>query len=273
MVTAGGVPVAETRSGGVRLRYTVDGPADGSPLLLSNSLGSTLELWDPVLPAFIERFRVIRYDQRGHGGSDAPPGEYQLDTLGNDAIAVLDAVGVGRADVAGISLGGMTAAWLAIEAPDRVDRFVLANTGALIGTAALWNERIATVTTKGMGAIADGLLGRWFTAAFRRDRPDVVARYRRMIEACPVAGYVGCCAAVRDADLRAELGRIRAPTLVIVGTDDVATPPAFGELLQAGIAGATLVALEAAHLSNVERADEFARAVTDFLDRSGGDHG
>jgi 3-oxoadipate enol-lactonase len=265
--------MAEAMSGAVRLRYTVAGAADRPPLLLSNSLGSTLELWDPVLPALLERFRVIRYDQRGHGGSDAPPGEYRLETLGGDALAVLDAAGVGRAHVAGISLGGMTAAWLAIQAPDRVDRIVLANTGALIGTAALWNERIDTVTRKGMGAIVDGLLGRWFTAAFRRERPEVVAAFRRMIETCPVRGYAGCCAAVRDADLRAELGRIQAPALVIVGTADVATPPALGELLRAGILGATLVALEAAHLSNVERADEFARAVTDFLDRSGADHG
>ncbi|MFN0178242.1 MAG: 3-oxoadipate enol-lactonase [Gemmatimonadales bacterium] len=265
--------MAEARSGGVRLRYTVDGPADGLPLLLSNSLGSTLEMWDPVLPAFSERFRVIRYDQRGHGGSDVAPGEYRLDSLGGDALAVLDAAGVGRAPVAGISLGGLTALWLAIQAPERIDRIVLANTGAQIGTAALWNERIAAVTTNGMGAIVDGLLGRWFTPAFRRDRPDVVATFRRMIEACPVSGYTGCCAAVRDADLRAELGRVHAPTLVIVGTADVATPPSLGELLQAGIPGAMLVALEAAHLSNVERADEFARAVTDFLDRSGADHG
>ena len=263
----------EAVSGGVRLHYQVDGPAAGPPLLLSNSLGTTLELWDPILPALAERFRVVRYDQRGHGRSDGPEGDYHLGTLGHDALAVLDAVGAERAHVAGISLGGQTALWLAIHAPARVDRLVLANTGAAIGTAALWNARIDTVRSSGIGAIVEGLLGRWFTPAFHHERPDLLAQFQTMILTCPVAGYVGCSAAVRDADFRADLGRITAPSLVIVGTADVATPPALGEALRDGIADARLVALDAAHLSNVERADEFARALTDFLDQPGDPHG
>ncbi len=263
----------EASSGGVRLHYRVDGPAGGPALLLSNSLGTTLELWDPVLPALAERYRVIRYDQRGHGRSDGPEGDYDLSTLGRDALAVLDAAGAERAPVAGISLGGQTALWLGIHAPARVARLVLANTGAAIGTAALWNARIETVRSAGMAAIVEGLLGRWFTPAFHRERPDLLARFRTMIESCPVAGYVGCSAAVRDADLRADLGRVTAPSLVIVGTADVATPPALGEALRDGVPDARLVALDAAHLSNVERADEFARALTDFLHHSGDPHG
>jgi 3-oxoadipate enol-lactonase len=265
--------VPEAIAGGVRLHYQADGPANGPPLLLSNSLGTSLELWDPILPALTPRFRVIRYDQRGHGRSDGPEGDYDLATLGRDAVAVLDAAGAKRAHVAGISRGGMTALWLGIHAGARVDRLVLANTGAAIGTPALWNARIDTVRTSGMAAIVEGLLGRWFTPGFHREHPDRLAGFRAMIRSCPVAGYLGCSAAVRDADLRADLSRITAPSLVVVGTADVATPPALGEALRAAIPASRLVALDAAHLSNVERADEFARAVIDFLDQSGDSHG
>src|SRR3989454_9339849 len=211
----------EALSSGCRTWYTADGPAGGPPLLLSNSLGTTASLWDAALPALTARCRVIRYDTRGHGRTSVPPGPYSLETLGRDAIAVLDAAGVERAHVCGISLGGLVGMWLGVFAPERVRGLILANTGAQIGTAELWNQRISAVEAKGMGAMVDRLLQRWFTPGFRKRRPDVIARFRAMIESCSPTGYAGCCAAVRDADLRDAIGRIRAPSLVIVGTHDV----------------------------------------------------
>ncbi len=250
---------------GVRLAWTADGAADLPVLLLSNSLGTTMALWDAIVPRLAARFRVVRYDTRGHGASDRPAGDYSLDALGRDALAVLDAAGAARASVGGISLGGLTAMWLGIHAPLRIDRLVLANTGARIGTDELWNERIRLVLESGMGAIVDGLLWRWFTPDFRAQSPDVLARYRAMISGTPPVGYAGCCAALRDADLRPGLRTIRAPTLVIGGTADVATPLALSEVIEAGIPGARLERLPAAHLSNVERPEAFASLVIDFL--------
>jgi 3-oxoadipate enol-lactonase len=266
-------PVPEASSHGCSIHYAVDGPADGPALLLSNSLGTPMALWDRVLPWLTARFRVIRYDQRGHGRSDHPDGAYSIEGLGQDALAVLDDAGVSHAHVAGVSLGGMTALWLGIHAPHRVGRLVLANTGAQIGTADGWNTRIAAVRAGGMPAITELLLARWFTAAFRVAEPALMAEFRAMLEGCSVAGYNGCAAAVRDADLRDGLTRIRAATLVIVGADDLATPPSLGEALRDTIAGARLVSLPAAHLSNVERPKAFAEAVVRFLDPSGMPHG
>jgi 3-oxoadipate enol-lactonase len=265
--------VAEVENEGARIHHTVDGPADRPVLLLSNSLGTTTALWDAVLPPLATRFRVVRYDQRGHGRSSAPAGPYRLETLARDALAVLDAVGAARAFVAGISLGGMTALRLALDAPDRVEQLILANTGAAIGTAELWNERIRAVEEGGMEAVADGLLGRWFTEAFRREEPDIVARFRSMLTSCPVAGYCGCCAAIRDADLRPELGQVGIPTLVIVGSADVATPPASGAAIRDGIPYARLTTLRAAHLSPVERPADFAALVLLTFDQPGAEHG
>jgi 3-oxoadipate enol-lactonase len=251
---------------GCRICYALDGPPGRPVLLLSNSLGTSLELWDGVLPALARRFRVIRYDARGHGRSGAPPGPYQLEALGRDALAVLDAGGAARAAVCGLSLGGLTAMWLGVHAPERVSRLVLANTGARIGSPALWNQRIAEVEGGGMSAIADRLLERWFTPDFRRRRPEVVARYHAMIASCSPAGYVGCCAAIRDADLRDAIGAITAPALIVAGAADEATPPALGEAARERIPGARIATLEAAHLSNVEQPERFAELVVEFLD-------
>ncbi len=245
--------------------YQVDGPSEAPALLLSNSLGTTDALWDRVLASFRTRFRVIRYDTRGHGRSAVTPGPYSLATLGADAVAVLDAAGIGRAHCCGVSLGGLTGMWLGIHAPHRIDRLVLANTGALVGTAEIWNRRIAVVETEGMTAIVPSLLERWFTPEFRAGNPSTVAMFSRMLAGIPPVGYVGAAAAVRDADLREQIAAIRAPTLVVVGTRDPATPPALGELIRDRITGARLVGLDAAHLSNVEQPAAFATAVTDFL--------
>jgi 3-oxoadipate enol-lactonase len=248
--------------------YTTDGPADAPLLLLSNSIGCTHELWEPNLAALAERFHVVRYDTRGHGRSATPGDAFTMEQLGRDAIGVIDAAGGSRtrtAHVLGISLGGVTAMWLGVNAADRVERLVLANTGAKIGTVDGWNERMRGLREHGMGAVADASMARWFTPPFRERHADVVARYRAMVAACPADGYLGCSAAIRDTDLREDIRRITAPTLVIVGAQDLSTTPADGALIQDRIPGARLASLDCAHLSNIERASEFSAAVLEFL--------
>jgi 3-oxoadipate enol-lactonase len=247
------------------LAFEVAGPIAGPPLVLSNSLGTDRGLWDDQFAALSRRFRVLRYDTRGHGASDAPAGEYALERLGRDVLALMDAADMTRAHVAGISIGGLTALWLGIHAPDRVQRLVLANTAARIGSLTTWNDRVRTVASLGVAALADATMERWFTPTFRAANGATVARIRTMFLATPAAGYLGCCAALRDADLRAEAGLVRAPSLVITGACDPATSPADGEWLAAAIDGAEILELDAAHLSNIERAREFTDAMVRFL--------
>jgi 3-oxoadipate enol-lactonase len=257
--------VAEVDAGGCRIWYSVSGRDDGEALLLSNSLGTDAELWTPQLPELARAFRVVRYDTRGHGRSQAPPGSYTLERLGQDALAVLDAAGVARAHVCGISLGGLTAMWLALFAAPRVGRIVLANTNARVGTHESWDQRIALVREQGMAAVAAATMERWFTAGFRQREPGACERIRAMVAACPPEGYVGCCGALRTADLREQVGGIAAPALVVTGVHDPVTSPAAAAELAARIPHARLVTLPAAHLSNVEEAAAFTSAVLVFL--------
>jgi 3-oxoadipate enol-lactonase len=250
---------------GARIAYQVEGPEQAPALLFSNSLGSDLDLWQLQVPACVRSFRVIRYDLRGHGRSSVPPGPYTIELLGQDALAVLDAAGVAQGDFVGISIGGLTGLWLGIHAPERVGKLVLANTGAKIGTDESWNQRIQAVRSQGLAAIADTVLGRWFTPQFAASRPDLVAPIRRTFETCNPDGYIGCCEALRDADLRDEIGSIRTPILVITGTFDQSTTPALGQEIEARIPKARLVELAAAHISNIEQADEFNRAMLGYL--------
>jgi 3-oxoadipate enol-lactonase len=255
----------ELRRDGLRLWYTVDGPDAAPALLLCNSLGATLDLWTPQLPALAARFRVIRFDTRGHGRSAPPGGAATLDDLGRDALAVLDAAGAARAHVCGISLGGQVAMWLGLHAPERVDRLVLAATGARIATAADWQARIDAVFAHGLGPVADTAPERWFTAAFRAAHAATVARCQEALRAASPEGYAACCAALRDADLREAVAGLRAPALVVAGAADPATPPALLRDLAARIPGARLAELPAAHLVNVEAAAAFTGLVQDFL--------
>lgn len=251
------------REGG-RIHWRVDGPPYAPALLCSNSLGSDLDLWRPQLAA-LRAYRIIRYDTRGHGRSSAMPGPYDLDLLGQDAVAVLDAAGAKRADFLGISLGGLTGMWLGLRAPERVRKLVLANTGAKIGTTESWNQRIEAVRSQGLAAIADSVLARWFTPEFTATGAGILAQIRATFIATPAEGYIACCEALRDADLRDQIAGIRAPVLVVTGAGDLSTPPALGELVRDRIAGARLVSLATAHISNVEQPDAFNRAVLDFL--------
>jgi 3-oxoadipate enol-lactonase len=253
--------VAEIEAGGLTLWYDVSGRADAPPLLLSHALGTTADLWAPQMAAFANAFRVIRYDTRGHGRSSVPPGSYAIDQLGRDALAVLDAAGVDRAHIGGLSLGGLTAMWLGIHAPHRIISLILSSTAARIGTPEGWNDRIQQVRTIGLGAIADATMERWFTNGFRERHPDIVSRHRAMVASCHPDGYLGCCAAIRDADLREAIAGIDAPVLIIAGAADPVTTPDHGREMRARIARSRMVTLEAAHLSNVERADEFNATV------------
>jgi 3-oxoadipate enol-lactonase len=251
---------------GARIHYRVDGPDGAPPVLMSNALGTTLDMWSAQVERLQSRFRLIRYDTRGHGRSSAPAGEYTLEELGEDAIHVLDAAGVDGAHVCGLSLGGLAAMWIAIFQPSRVRALVVADTAARIGTTERWVERATKARVEGMSAIADLNMNNWFTAAYREREPGTVARFQRMVAACSPDGYIGCCAALRDADLRESISRIRASTLVIAGDQDPSTPVTDAELISQRIPDATLLTLGAAHLANVEAADSFSRHLETFLE-------
>jgi 3-oxoadipate enol-lactonase len=239
---------------------------DGAPaLMLSNSLGTDLTMWDDQADAFAEHFRLIRYDRRGHGQSGAPKGPYSFDHFGRDILAVLDALGVKKTHWCGLSMGGMDGQWLGANAPDRVDRLVLANTHYHYADKAPWADRLRFLEQHPLSDLVAANMERWFTKGFRERAPQTIARMTKMFVATDHAGYAACVAAVRDIDFRASNPTIKAPTLVIVGAQDPATPPAAGETIAKAIAGARLVALDAAHISNVEQPQAFTKAVLDFL--------
>ena len=257
--------MATTESGGVRLHYEVSGNPRGAVLVLVNSLGSNLHMWDKVLPAFESGFRVLRFDMRGHGESGLSPQPFTIEQLGRDVLQLLDEVKVDRASVCGLSLGGVVALWLGIHAPARVERLVFANTAARIGNQEMWEQRIATVANTGMSPLAVATLERWFTPTYRARHPEEMEQIRAMIAATDPGGYLACCAVLRDADLRAEIGAIEAASLVITGTHDPATPPSDGRAIDAALRNSRYLELDASHLSAWECADEFAAAVVQHL--------
>jgi 3-oxoadipate enol-lactonase len=223
-------------------------------------------MWDDPLPRLKERFRVLRYDQRGHGRSPAPPGPYTIADLAGDALELLDRLGLERVSFCGVSLGGMTGMWLALNAPERLDRLALCCTSAYLPPRENWADRAATVRARGMEAVAEAALERWFTPALVERRPDAVERARRALLGVSAEGYAGCCEAIATHDLRAEVGSIRVPTLVLAAADDPATPPEHGRLIAEAVEGARLVVLERGrHLVAVEQPDEFAGAVLAHL--------
>lgn len=242
-------------------------PRPGAPaLLLMNSLGCSLEMWDDQLAALQERFEMIRYDVRGHGkSSTGTRTELTIDRLARDALAVLDACGIARAHLCGLSLGGMTAMHIAKEWPDRVLKVALCNTAPYMPSRESWQARMSQVTTQGVASIVEAVLGRWFTPEFHAAEPARVDRIRQMLLTASPQGYAACCAAIRDMDQREAIKSITTTTLAIGGTRDPGTPPADAELIANSIAGAKLVMLEAAHLSNIERAAEFTAALLEFL--------
>lgn len=250
---------------GCDIAYRWDGPQDAPTLLLSNSLGTSMAMWEPQLAAFGTHFRVLRYDSRGHGRSDAPPGAYSMDRLGRDVIELLDFLGVRKAHVCGVSKGGMVAQWLGIREPHRVNRLVLANTSAYMGPPSNWDARIASVLENGMAPLAEASMKRWFTKAFRETTAPALSLIFAQLQGTDPQGYAGCCAAIRDMDMRRTVRLIESPVLVIGGTRDAATPPPHSEALAAEIPNGTLAMLDAAHLSNVEQAQSFTHQSLAFL--------
>lgn len=260
-------PVPLTTARGT-FRVTVDGDADAPALILSNSLGTTLEMWDPQVAAFAEHHRVIRYDTRGHGGSPVTPGPYSFADLGQDVLAVLDALGIERAAFCGISMGGHTGLWLGIHAGGRFNAIAVCNSAALIGTAQGWNDRVAMVREGGQAAmqsLAASSPGRWFSAHFVTAQPAIVERARSWIAAIAPEGYAACCEALAASDLRTDLHRITTPTLLLAGASDPVTTVADTQAMQAGIRGAQLAVVPASHLSNLEAPKAFDQAVLRFL--------
>lgn len=249
-----------------RLYHVADGPSDAPVVLFAPSLGSTLAMWDDQVPALTAAHRVVRFDLRGHGRSEATPGPYEIADLGRDILGLLDELAIERADLCGISIGGMGAIWAAAHAPDRVRRLVLCSTSARLGPAESWTARATLVRREGMAAVADAVAARWVTPAWAAAHPARLAELRAMVAATDPHAYAEWCDAIARMDLRPELGAIRAPTLVIAGGEDPAIPTADIAELEAGIAGARLeVVAGGAHLPNLERSAVVDRLILDHL--------
>jgi 3-oxoadipate enol-lactonase len=251
---------------GVRTHYLWDGPEDAPVVVLSNSLGSDLSMWDAQVPLLAKDFRVLRYDTRGHGQSSVPPGPYTIEQLGGDLLGLLDGLGLERVSFCGLSMGGVIGMWLGTHAPLRIYKLLLCNTGAKIGTDDMWSSRIAQLSAAGMPAIVEMTLDRWFTPAFRASHPDEIEAVRRMIQNTPLEGYIANCEALRTADLRDAIASIHNPTLVIVGEHDPATPPELGQFIADEIPFSLYVELDSAHMSAIEAADAFAETARSFLE-------
>ncbi|HYH35539.1 MAG TPA: 3-oxoadipate enol-lactonase [Nocardioides sp.] len=253
----------------VAVPHTVIGDDAAPVVVLSNSLGATRGMWDPQVPALAERFRVVTYDTRGHGESPAPAGPYALDDLVDDVVALLDEVGADRAHVAGLSLGGMTAMRLAAREPARVQRLAVLCTSSKTDPQGFL-DRAAAARAGGTAPLAPAVVSRWLTPPFAAEQPELVGRLEAMIAGADDEGYAACCEVVAQLDLRDDLARIAAPTLVISGAEDPALPPEHQRLIAAGIPGARLLTVSpAAHLANLERTAEIAAALLDHFDRTG----
>jgi len=263
-----GMPFVDV--GELRTHYALTG--DKEPVLLfSNSLGTDFSMWDPQMAELERRFRILRYDTRGHGkssvASSVTPTDYTIEQLGHDVLGLLDSLRLDRVHFCGLSMGGMIGIWLGIHAPSRLHHLVLSNTAARIGTREMWNARIATVRKDGMKSVAAAVIERWFTPEFRASFPEKVAQAQQMLENTSPEGYAACCAAIRDIDQREAVAQIKTPTLVIYGRSDPVTPASDAQFLTDRIRGAAKVELPAAHLSNVEQAAAFTEAVSNFLSK------
>lgn len=252
-------------SGDARVHYALEGQSGTPVLVFSNSLGADYSMWDPQAREFRGQFRVLRYDPRGHGQSSLMPGPYSIEQLAKDVLVLLDALGLDRVHFCGLSMGGMVGMWLGVNAPERIYKLALCNTGAKIGTPEAWNARIQAVRKNGMKSVASTVVERWLTPAFREQAPATVSNIQKMIEGTNPVGYVACCAAVRDFDFRKQVRNIGLPTIVISGAHDPATPPSDGRFLAQQIPGARYTELNAAHLSNVEAQDRFNNELAAFL--------
>ena len=258
----------EATVNGVTLHYRIDGETDGTPVMLSNSLASNLTMWDPQIGPLTEAgFRVIRYDSRGHGRSDAPEGPYSIEMLADDAAALIAALDLGAVHFCGLSKGGMVAQMMGIRHAGAVKTLTIADSAAYMPAKDVWEQRIATVRSGGMAAVVDGTLERWFTAAGHERLPEAIAKVREMVLSTPVSGFVACGQAIKAMDMRPTNPSIAAPTLVICGEQDTGTTPAQAREIADAIPGAVLsLVADAAHLANIEQAGAFNGALLKHLE-------
>jgi 3-oxoadipate enol-lactonase len=256
------------RANGIEINCELSGRTDRPVVMMSHSLGSSLAMWNPQMAALEPSFRVLRYDVRGHGGSEAPQGPYSLELLAEDAVGLLDALGIGACHWVGLSMGGMIGQALALDHAGRLLSASLCDTAAAVGEDAqpVWQERIDTVRSRGVAALAEGTLERWFTPPFLLRNPPEVELIRRLFLSTPSEGYIGCIGAIRRLNHLGRLCGIRLPVLIVVGEDDQGTPVAASEAMRARIDGARMVILPSArHLSNVEQPEAFNAALVAFL--------
>jgi 3-oxoadipate enol-lactonase len=249
---------------GCLLNVSVDGRDSGPTLMLSNSLGCNMAMWEPQMPALTKLFRVIRYDRRGHGKSGMN-GPTSMERYGRDVLAILDDLNIDKVHWCGLSMGGMVGQWLGANAPQRFNKIILANTSSYYPDPTNWLNRIKAVREGGLASVADAVISGWLTADFREREPDTAAKMKAMLLASPVEGYLAACEALSTLDQRDLLPKIKSPVLVIAGRHDNATPVAAGEFIRSNIPGASMTLLDAAHISNVEQPHEFTEAVVGFL--------
>src|ERR1700692_163482 len=250
---------------GCLLNVSVEGRDGGPTLMLSNSLGCTLRMWEPQMKAFTHLSRVTRYDRRGHGKSGVPPGPYSMARFGRDVLAILDDLNIDKVHWWGLSMGGMVGQWLGANAPDRFGKIILSNTACYYPDPTNWLNRIKAVKEGGIAAIADTVIAGWLTADFREREPQITANMKALLLAPPLQAYPACGEALSTLDQRALWPKIKSPTLVIAGRHDMATPVAAGEFIRSKIPGASMTILDAAHISNVEQPHAFSDAVIGFL--------
>jgi 3-oxoadipate enol-lactonase len=257
------MPFAELTD--ARIHYSLEGNTSLPILVLSNSLGTNFSMWDPQMDAFLKHFCVLRYDTRGHGHSSITPGPYTIDQLSKDVIGLLDSLHLDKVHFCGLSMGGMTAMWLALNTPERLNKVIFCSTAVKIGNAETWQSRIDAVEKSGMNAIASATMERWFTNDFRQNHPATVAQIQEMVSAADPSGYIANCAAVRDFDFRDKIAHVTCNGLVISGKRDPATTVADGQFISQQVKAAAFVELDAAHLSNIEAPAKFTQTVLDFL--------
>ena len=258
---------------GISIHYMLEGAESAPVITLSHSLATDLTMWDPQMVSLLKSYRVLRYDTRGHGKTEAPQGPYSLELLAEDVLGLLRALGIEKTLFMGISMGGMIGQVLGLKSPDLLKGLVLCDTSSRVPDEAkpIWNERIETVQKKGMESQVEATLERWFTPSYRKDHPEVVEKITAMIRATNAQGYIGCGHAIRDLNLTEKITAIKVPTLIIVGEDDPGTPVAASQVINEKIKGSELVILKsAAHLSNIEQTEAFNKAVLKFLGKIGG---
>jgi len=255
----------EINADGCRIHVEVEGPERAPVLMLSNSLGTNLHMWDDQVAPFTRHFRLVRYDRRGHGQSDVPKAPYSMERLGRDVLAILDGLGIAKMHWCGLSIGGMVGMWLGANAPSRIDKLILSNTAAYFPDKTIWDGRIKLVREQGLAAVVDGTMERWFTKQFRERSPQATERIRAMFLATNPEGYIGCGEAIRDMDHRPLLAKINTLTLVIAGRYDLGTPLEAGEFIAQHMPNAQLAVLETAHIANMEQPKIYTDTVLEFL--------